>query len=810
MQALLQDLRFAFRQIRNNPGFAIVALLSLALGIGATTAVFSVIYGVLLNPYPYKDSDRMMHVEVYSRQYGGRGLLFVNRQEYHELLAAKSIEDSFAVDGETQTVTSGELPASALVARNTPNMFEFLGVPALLGRTFTAADAPGDQAPPIAVLSYLFWHRQFGGKKDIIGRTIDLDHVQYTIIGVMPPRFTWYDADVYVPVPLSADLRQHSNAFSRLRPGVSYSTAEAELGVLVSGWTQQDPQGYPKDAHIKIVSLNQEVMGRFEGTLLLLFGSVVLLLLVGCGNVSIMLLARGSARQHELAVRSSVGASRGRIVRQLLTESVLLSAVGGIFGVLLAFGGVALIRAWLPEYSFPHEAAIGVSLPVLAVTAAIAVLTGIIFGISPAWQLSRPQVSQVMMQSGTARLAGSTYGRRTHALLIGGQVAVTLLLLAGAGAATRAFMQRYRTPLGYDPEQVLAFNLVLPRGADPTWEQRNAAFEQFRQAVAHAPGVTSASISTTWMPPFPGFNTTFEIEGKPVLQDQRANLTLVSPQLFPTLHIPLLYGRIFDDAEQQRAAHLALVNQAMVERYFRGQSPIGQHVRSAALKMDRPNLVSINDPDGWLEIIGVVADARNDGIEHPPAPAIYLPASFIYPPSVSMLVRTATDPDATLPAIRRQLREINADVVLSNEHAVIWWLWTEAWGRERFVATLFGAFAMLALALAATGLYGVVSYAVSQRSREFGLRIAVGARKLDVVHLVLKSAAITVVAGIAVGIVLSLALSRIVVSWAGGSARDPFMLVIVSVVLLLVVAVACILPARRAASIDPMSALRME
>jgi len=810
MQALLQDLRFAFRQIRNNPGFAIVAVLSLALGIGAATAVFSVIYGVLLNPYPYKTADRMMHVEVHSRQYGGRGLLFVNRQEYQELLAARSIEDSFAVYGETRTVTSGDLPASALVALNTPNMFEFLGVPALLGRTFNPGDAPGEQAPPIAVLSYLFWHRQFGGQKDIIGKTIDLDHVQYTILGVMPPRFTWYDADVYIPVPFSADLRQHRNAFSRLRPGMPYSTAEAELGVLVSRWTQQDPQAYPKDTHIKIVSLNEEVMGRFEGTLLLLFGAVVLLLLVGCGNVSIMLLARGSARQHELAVRSSVGASQARIIRQLLTESVLLSAVGGVFGVLLAFGGVALIRAWLPHYSFPHEAAIGVSLPVLTVTAAIAILTGIIFGISPAWQLSRPEVSQVMMQSGTARLAGSMYARRTHALLIGGQVAVTLLLLAGAGAATRAFMQRYRTPLGYEPEQILAFNLVLPRGAYPTWEQRNAAFEQFREAVAHAPGVTSASISTTWLPPFPGFSTTFEIKGKPVLQDQRASLTLASPQLFPTLHIPLLYGRIFDDAEEQRAAHLALVNQAMVERYFAGKNRVGQHVRSDTLKMDRPNLVSIKDPDGWLEIVGVVADVRNDGIEHPPAPAIYLPASFICRPSISMLVRTAGDPDATLPSIRRQVREINADVVLSNEHALIWWLWTEAWGRERFVATLFGAFAMLALALAATGLYGVVSYAVSQRTREFGLRMAVGAQKLDVVHLVLKSAAITVVAGIAVGIVLSLALSRIVASWAGGSARDPFTLVIVSVVLLLVVAVACILPAKRAASVDPMSALRTE
>ena len=810
MQSFLQDLRFALRQMRKNPGFAIVAVVSIALGIGATTAVFSVIYGVLLNPYPYKNADRMMHVEIFSKQYGGRGLLFVNRQEYQELLAAKSIEDSFAVTGETRTVTSGDIPASALVALNTPNMFDFLGVPALLGRTFTPADAPGDQAPPIAVLSYLFWHRQFGGKKDIVGKTIDLDHQQFTIIGVMPPRFTWFDADVYIPVPLSADLRQHRNAFSRLRSGVSYAAADAELGVMVSRWAQQDPQGYPKDVHIKIVSLNDEVMGKFEGTLVLLLGSVVLLLLVGCGNVSIMLLARGSARQHELAVRSSVGAARSRIIRQLLTESILLSIVGAIFGVLLAFGGVHLIISWLPESSFPHEAAIGVNGPVLLVTAAIAILTGIVFGMSPAWQLSRPDMGQLMTQSGTTRLAGSARSRRLHSVLIGGQVAVTLLLLAGAGAATRAFMARYRTPLGYDPEHVLSFQLDLPRDAYPTWEKRNAAFEQFRDAVAHTPGVTSAAISTTWLPPFSGFNTTFEIEGKQSAQDQRANLAMVSPQEFATLRIPLLSGRLYDEAEMQRAAHVALVDENMIRRYFGGQNPIGQHVRSASLKIDQPGLVSTKDPDGWLEIIGVVADVKNNGIDKPSEPSIYLPSSFVLTPNISILARTKGDPESTLPAIRQQIRSISADAVLSNEHALIWWLWNQAWGRERFVATLFLAFAILALALAATGLYGVVAYAVSQRTREFGLRMAVGAQRMDVMRLVMKSAAVTVAVGVGVGVVLSLALSQIMASWAGGSSRDPFTLLAVCAVLIIVATIACLIPARRAASIEPMKALRME
>lgn len=809
METFAQDLRFAFRQIRRSPGFAIIAILSIGLGIGATTSVFSVIYGVLLNPYPYKDADRMMHVELTSKQYGGSTLLFVNRQEYQDLLAAKSIEDSFTAGEESRTLTGGDMPATAHVTLNSPNIFTFMGMPALIGRTFTTADAPGTDAPQIAVLSYLFWQRQFGGRKDIVGKTVQLNHQPYTVIGVAPPRFTWNDADIYLPVPQKSDPRDHRMAFSRLRPGVTYAAAQAELSVLVSRWEQQD-KAYPKDCKIEIVSLNHEVLGKFEGTLVLLFGSVLLLLLVGCGNVSIMLLARGNARQHELAVRSSVGASRGRIVRQLLTESVLLALAGGAMGVGLAFGGVSLITHYLPAFSFPHEASIAVSFPVLGVTALIAVLTGIVFGLSPALQLSRPEISQLVMQAGSARQAGSTRGRRTHNVLIAGQVALTLLLLVGAGAAMQQFMKLYRTPLGYEPEHVLGLHLAMPQGSYPTWDKRLQALEQLRQAVATTPGVTSASVSTTWIPPFSGFETMFDIEGRPTQQEQRATLTLVSPQILNTLQIPLLRGRMFDDAEHMRAAHLALVNQAMVNLYFAGQDPIGQHVRSPMLKVEQPGLLLSDDPDGWLEIIGVVADARNRGIAHPPGPAIYLPASFVLLPDVQIFARTVGDPEAAEAAIRRQVLNVSQDIVVSDEHPLTWWLWTEAWGRERFVAALFAAFAGLALALAATGLYGVVSYAVSQRTREFGVRMAVGAQRSEIVKLVLRSAAVTVGAGAAIGLVLSLALNRLLSSWAGGSSRSPIVLLSVSCLLLLVAGIACLVPASRAASIDPSRALRAE
>jgi len=810
MTSVSQDLRFALRQLRKSPGFAVVAIVSLALGIGATTAVFSVIYGVLLNPYPYRDADRMMHVELVSQQYNSKALMYVNRQEYEDLLGTRSIEDSFTVEGQSQTLTGSDMPATVQATLNSPNIFTFLGVSPLLGRTFTNADTASDPAPSIAVLSYLFWNRQFGGKNDVVGKTIELNHKPYMVIGVMPPRFTWFDADVYLPALQPSDPRSHRLAFSRLRPGVTYKSAEAELGVLASRWSQQDVQVYPKDIHVKIASLNDEVMGRFSGTLTVLFGSVVLLLLVGCGNVSILLLARGSARQHELALRSAVGAARSRIIRQLLTESLLLSMVGAVAGVLLAYGGVALIKAWLPHYSFPHEAAIAVSTPVLAATAVIALLTGIIFGVSPAWQLSRPETSQLMTQSGTTRLTGSVHGRRTHEVLIGAQVAITMLLLVAAATAARSFMKLYRTPLGFDPEHVLAFQVVTPRSAYPTWEKRANAMEQFREAVAKTPGVMSAAISTTWLPPFPAFDAPLEFEGRPSAQQQTGSLTLVSPDLFSTLRIPLLAGRNFTDGEHARAAHVALVNKAAVKRYFNGQSPIGQHVRSPMLKVEQPDLLMTENPDGWLEIIGVVGDARNEGIDHPPGPAIYLPSTFVVTPNFAMLVRTAGDPEAVLPSIGRQVRAISNDVALSNEHSIVWWLWSDAWGRERFAATLLGIFGMLALVLAATGLYGVVSYSVAYRTREFGLRYAVGAQKLDVVKLVLRSAAVTVGAGIAIGMVLSLALSRIMALWAGGSGHDPAVLLLVAVVFIMVAGLACMVPASRAAAVDPMRALRTE
>jgi predicted permease len=808
MRTLVQDLHYAFRQFLKARGFTASAVLSLMLGIGATTAIFSVVYGVLLDPYPYKDAKRMVHVELKDKN--GRGpLLIVNGTQAQEVLKASTVDDAFLQDGKQENLTGDKFPVSVNVGFYSPNMFDYMGVPPMLGREFTPADAPGGSPEPVVVLSYLFWQRQYGANHDVIGKSIELDHKPYTVIGVVPPRFTWGDDDVYMPAMPSADPHYYWNSFIKLKPGTKYPAAQAEMQTLVDRFAKDDPKNYPQERRVKIVSLNEEVLGRFAGTLVFLFGAVVVLLLIGCANVSILLLARGTARQHELAVRTSMGAGRGRLIRQLLTESVLLSVTGAALGVLAAFWGVKALSTMLPYYSFPHEAAIHVNAMVLIFSAGIALFTGILFGISPAYQLSRPPLS-ALIQASSAKLTGSTRSRNTHRLLIAGQVALTLLLLAGAGGAMKTFVAKVHTPLGFDPDHVFAMNVALPKGATTTWQERINENEMIRSVVAQTPGVEEAGVSTTWFPGFGGFNAKIEVQSKPTLTDAQAVLTLISPQLLSTLRIPLLRGRIFDDAESKRAAHLAMVNQAFVKQYLGDLDPIGQSVRSPQLKIEQPNLLSAQSPDGWLEVVGVVGDAKNDSLDHPVKPAIFLPYSFILPTDEAFIVRASGDPNTAIRSVKERLREVNSELVVGRDHTLGWWLDTDGWGRERFIATLFGIFAALALVLAATGLYSVVSFGVTQRTQELGIRMALGARPASVVKLVLSSTAAMLSIGVAVGLTLSVILNRVVASWAGGSSRDPFTLIVAASILFLVAGIACVLPAWRAASIDPIRALRLE
>jgi predicted permease len=732
----------------------------------------------------------------------------VNGSGYRELLRVSPVDDVFLQRDEQRTLSGGGIPVSVNVGIYSPNLFEYMGVPPRLGRTFTRADAPGGNPAPVVVLSHAFWQRQFGGGRDVIGRMLHLDGAAYTIIGVVPPRFTWGDSDVYLPGVPTADPREYWQAFVKLKAATPYERAEGELQRIVNDQAKAD-RSYPQDRRVKIVTLNELVLGRFAGTLVFLLASVVALLMIGCANVSILLLARGMARQNELAVRTSIGAGRGRLIRQLLTESVLLSLTGAVLGVILAERSVRAIAAMLPLYSFPHEAAIEVNWAVLAFSAGVAITSGVLFGLSPAWQLSRPHIAS-LMQDSSGRHSGGSRARRVHRVLIAGQVALTLLLVAGAGAAMRGFLERLRTPLGFEPNRVVTMNVAFPRNANANWLARLNAHELVRRTMAGVPGVEAASVSTTWFPPFGGFTAAVEIQGRAVPVDEQAMLGLVGADEFRVLRIPLLKGRVFDEAEVLRAAHVAIVNRAFVDRYLRGVEPIGQRVRSTGLRIEQPSLLLAVAPDEWLEIIGVVGDARNDGLDRPVRPAVFLPYSFVLPPDASLIVRTTLAPELVTASIKERLRQAHPQAVVTRERTFLWWLETQGWGQQRFVARLFVVFAILALVLAATGLFSVVSYSVTQRTREVGTRMALGARRGSIVALVLGSTATMVGVGLATGLALSTVLSGVVASWAGGSSRDPLTLTASASVMLLVALAACVLPAWRAATIDPLRAMRAE
>jgi predicted permease len=811
MRVLLADSIFAFRQLRKSPAFALTAILSLALGIGATTAVFSVVYGVLMNPYPYQDADRMVHL-VLKDKAGNKHWPGLNGPQIRQIRQARSIESVAGEDEWNLTTTDEDLPEDVAGVYMTPNATTHFGVPALFGRGLIPSDAPDGQDPqPVAVLGHKFWQRHYGASPDVLGRTLRLVHKSYTIVGVMPPRFTWGDGDVYLPLKLNQDPKMQYAAPLRLKPGVSRAAANSELQALLEQFAKDTPSHFPPRFHVALQGLNDQFMERLGPTLFLLFGAVALLLVIGCANVSILLLARGSARRHELAVRAAMGAGRGRIVRQLLTESLELSAAGAILGVLLAYQGVHLIVQWLPEYSFPHEAAIGINLPVLVFSVALALATGVLFGLSPAMHLSRPDLAGVM-RSSTRRMTGGVRAKRMHGVLVAAQVAFTLLLLTGAGAAIRGFVRLMHTNLGYDPHNTMSVGIPVHDNTYPAWEARSQFFEQIRQRIAAMPEVISAGISTNATPPSNGWNTHFEILGKPVPEERELRTNFVSPEYFTVLHIPLLQGRLFDHAETMRGARLALVNQTMARQYWPQGDAIGQQVRVPQLKGEPPYSPAAPDSDGWLQIVGIVADARDDGLREPVKPAIYVPYTMRMPMFTQILVRARVEPLTVLRAVRAQVHAVNPDQqVMGHVRNLEQWIaGQQEWAQERLVATLFSAFAVLALLLSVFGLYSVVSYIVAQRTNEFGIRMALGAGRTHVLRLVFASTSLSVGGGLVSGVVLSWALKSVLSRWAEGSSVDAAIVLAVVALLMAAATVACLLPAYRASSIDPVVALRYD
>jgi predicted permease len=807
-----RDLLFSLRELRKQPSLAVTAILSLTLGIGATTAVFSVIHALLVNPYPYVGADRMVDPSLVNEN-GSIRWFGLTGPQLKALGQAKCIESLAATWGTWNlTTTDEDLPQDVPSTQLSGNAGAYFGVPALLGRTITPSDAPDGQDPqPVVLLSYKFWQRHFNSDPTVIGRNLQLVHKNYTIVGVMPVRFTIGDADVYLPLKLTSDPKITVFPRIRLRPGVTHEAANAELQPLIEQFARETPSHFPRKFRVHVRGIIERYMERLGPSLYLLFGAVGLLLLVGCANVSILLLARGTARQHEMAVRSAIGASRWQIQRQLLTEALALSLAGAIGGVVLAYRLLPILVRWLPEYSFPHEVVIGVNLPVLGFSVAVAILTGVLFGLAPAFEFSRPEVAQ-LMQSSSRRTTGGGRGKRTHQILVAGQIALTLLLLTSAAAAMNGFVRMVNVSLGYDPHNTMSVGIPVHQNTHVSWAERSAYFEQLLARVAAMPEVAAAGISSNATPPANGWETAFEIFGRPSAQREQARTNFVSPEYFSVLRIPLVQGRLWDQAEIVRGGRLAVINQTMARQYWPNGDALGKKVRIPDLKAEPPFSQAVNDNNGWMEIIGIVADARNDGLLKPVRPSIYVPFTTEMGMWTQILVRTRSAPLATLNRVRAEVKTVDPEQqVFGQTRDLEQWIETQdEYAYGRLVAALFTGFSALALALAAIGLFSVVSYGAAQRTNEFGIRMALGATPVSVLKLVFASTAREVIGGISCGVVLSLASNKMLAKWAEASTQSPVIFAAATVLLAMTAALAAFIPARRASAVDPMIALRYE
>jgi predicted permease len=809
MQSLLSDFRYALRELRKHPGFTLTAVLSLALGIGATSAVFSVIYAVLIDPFPYPGSDRIVEIRLVDKT-GSDRYAGLNGPQIDQLRQAKSLEDITAMDWWNLTTTDGDIPEDVQAMYISPNAPNHWGIRAQMGRWLIPSDAPpGQQPQPVVVLTYQFWQRYFMGDRNVVGRTIQLVHKPYQIVGVMPPRFKWGAADMYLPLKMTQDPNIHLAASFKLRPGVSAAQASAELQPILEEFAKQSPTQFPETFRVKMPSIVDVYARPLGPTLYLLLGAVASLLLIGCANVSILLLARGTERQHELAVRAAIGAGRLRMIRQLLTESLGIATAGAALGVLLAWKGLALIAARLPEFSFPAESVIKMNVPVLLFSVALAFATAIVFGLWPALQLSRPDIAR-LMQTSTRRVAGSGRARRTHSAMVGAQVALTLLLLTAASAAGKGFLRLVNTDLGYDPHNAMSVPIPIHENTHVAWKDRAEYFEQIRARIAAMPQVVAAGISTNATPPSNGWRQNIEIMGS-TSEKPEVRVNFVSPEYFPLLRIPLAQGRIWDRPETMRGEQLAVINQTMARQFWPNGDAIGHQIKIPSLKDQPPYQRAAAGSDGWFQIIGIVADARDDGLRNPIKPQLYVPFTSQMWMFTQILVRTRIAPLSLLHDIRAQIVQIDPEQQVMRVRDLDAWITSQQeYAQQRLVATLFGIFSVLALALAAVGLYSVVSYGVATRTSEFGIRMALGAKAADVFRIVLSSTALSVGSGLAAGLLLSIAFDKLATKWVTESSRDPLILSGVTLLLVAAASLACLVPARRAAATDPMQALRYD
>jgi len=814
METLGQDVRYALRNLRKTPGFAVVAILTLALGIGASTAIFSVIENILMEPFPYPDAQRYMSVQIHDTERsepGGRAgfsgpefLDYVEQNHVFDGVIANDRTDVLYRNGEGTQRFNGNFV--------TPGTFEFLGMPALHGRVMQPADyEPG--APPVFVLRYKVWVKSFGADPGIVNKTFVLNGTARTLIGIMPPRFGWGDADMWIPdKPSRAPSgKVVAGAFPKfwfllghLKPGVSMKEAEADLTVVAKRLATVYPKDYPKHFTVQIESLTNLVVGRFKTTLYIVLAAVGLLLLIGCGNVANLLLARATTREKEFAIRSALGANRWRLIRQLLVESLILAIGGAAVGTLLAWGGLKSLVALMPQDIIPAEAVIRLNTPVLLFALGVGVMTALVFGLVPALKAARKDINDPLRDSGKGISGGFRHGKLRNAVVVL-EVMLSLMLLVTAGLLMRSFVALRDVKLGLQPDHIFVARLPLPVERYKTADQVAGFYRPLLQRLKALPGVVEATETST-LPPYGGIPSEIEIPGKTHAEKWNAMFQLCSEGYFGVVKIQFVDGRSFTEAEVNGARKLAVVNQTFVKKYLGNENPIGRQVRIAQLAEFED---AVKEPT--FEIIGLVADAKNRGLQDPPEPEIWVPYTVTGSAFRGILVRTANEPLAMMNAIEHEIWATDANVALTLTGTLEGYISQFSYAGPRFGFFLMMIFGAIGLVLVTIGVYSVLAYTTARRTQEIGIRMALGAKSSDVQGMVIRMGLRLVGIGVGLGLIASLALGRVIATQLWGvSAYDPWTLVSVPIVLLITGLVACWLPARRAARVDPLVALRYE
>jgi putative ABC transport system permease protein len=811
MDTLFKDIRYGVRGLLKHPGFTAIVVITLALGIGASTAIFSVVNSVLLRRLPYRTAERIVAIQEVDPN-GKRGqstsanfLDWRAQQTVFEHLAAiKTTTTNLALSDHAERID---------LAQTNADFFDVFGVAPQYGRLFIPQDEQAGH-DPVVVVSDALWQRRFGSDPALVGKPITLDGRNYTVIGIAPPGFQYPDkTELWLP-PLQLvpelypgqDVTQTRRmgylwVVALLKPGVSLPQASGEMETITARLRQQYPDSNNKRFN-RVVSLHDHLIGDTNKLLWLLLGAVTFVLLIGCANVANLLLASGASRHKEMAIRTALGASRGRVIRQLFTESTILALAGGAVGLLIAFWGLAAITKLLPT-DFPRLNEIHIDLRVLGFTFAASVLTGMIFGLAPALQISRSDVQEAIRETGRGT-AGSLRQSRFRQALIVVEVALSVVLLAGAGLLFRSFMRLQSVNTGFVAQQVLTARLT-PSGTNYTNDADFTKFyNQVIEKVEAIPGVQDAGVINT-LPLYKGATSGFRVEGRPVTTPDKwpsVNYRVVSPDYFRAMGVSVLQGRAYTEHDDANAPLVMMVNQQLAREIFPGENPVGKRITFGS--------TDANGQPRWFEIVGVVANVRSLELREEPTAELYFSFQQDLWPAMSLVVRSSVEPGSLSASVRQAVNEVDRSVPVSDvktmDHIV-----SESIMQPRFNLFLLGLFGAVAMVLSAAGIYGVTAYTVTQRTHELGIRIALGAQLGDVLKMILGQGMAVIGVGLVVGLAAAFALTRLLKSLLFGvGENDPLTFVAITAVLLLVALIACYIPARRATKVDPLVALRAD